>query len=298
MADQQTPTAPGLPDPPPTRLCDRLRVPAGPVDLSTYQTVAHPGFEGGREEAARAVSELGKPLAERQEQLYAEAATGGERAVLLVLQGMDTSGKGGTIKAVFRAVDPKGTTVASFKGPTPEELSHDFLWRIRPRLPRPGLIGAFDRSHYEDVLIVRVHDLVPPDVWEARYDEINAFEAEIVASGTRIVKVFLHISAQVQRKRLLARLDDPTKYWKFHPGDIDERAHWAAYQEAYGVAMERCNTEIAPWYVVPSDQKWYRNWAVAQILLEQLQEMALRWPEADFDIEEQRKRLLAEADEA
>jgi PPK2 family polyphosphate:nucleotide phosphotransferase len=239
------------------------------------------------------VATLRPALAERQEQLYADAFKGGRRAVLLVLQGMDTSGKGGVIKSVLGAVDPKGTKVASFKAPTPEELSHHFLWRVIPKLPEPGLLGAFDRSHYEDVLIVRVHDLVKPDVWEARYDEINAFEADVAAGGTRIIKLFLHISSQVQRKRLLARLDDPTKYWKFNAGDIDERLHWDEYQEAYSVALERCNTDVAPWYIIPADFKWYRNWAVAQLLLEQLEEMDLAWPPADFDIERERRRLEA-----
>jgi PPK2 family polyphosphate:nucleotide phosphotransferase len=276
---------------PDDRLRDLLRVPPGPVDLRGYATTKTPGLEGEKPAGLEATANLGPSLADLQERLYAEAAMGGTRSVLLVLQGMDTSGKGGVVKAVLGAVDPKGIKVASFKAPTKEELAHHFLWRVRPRLPEAGLIGAFDRSHYEDVLIVRVHDLVEPEVWQARYDEINEFEADVAARGTRILKVFLHISSQVQRKRLLARLDDPTKYWKFNSGDIDERLHWDAYLTAYEAAIERCNTEVAPWYLVPADHKWYRNWAVAQLLLEELGEMGLEWPAAAFDVEEQRRRL-------
>jgi PPK2 family polyphosphate:nucleotide phosphotransferase len=183
----------------------------------------------------------------------------------------------------------------SFKAPTKEELGHDFLWRIRRRVPGPGKLGVFDRSHYEDVLVVRVHDLVPRSTWSRRYAAINRFEAGLVERGVRVVKVFLHISKEEQRQRLLARLDDPTKHWKFNPRDIDERAFWADYQEAYATVLERCNTGAAPWYRVPADRKWYRDWAIANLLAEQLEDMKLAWPAADFDVEEQRARLLADA---
>jgi polyphosphate kinase 2 (PPK2 family) len=172
------------------------------------------------------------------------------------------------------------------------------LWRIRKELPLPGRIGFFDRSHYEDVLIGRVRELAPPEEIERRYDAINEFEAELVASGTTILKCMLHISAEKQKERLLARLDDPTKHWKYNPGDIEERARWPRYQEAYETALRRTNTKAAPWLVVPSDRKWYRNWAVAKVLLETLDGFELSWPKADFDVEEERRRLLEQTLEA
>jgi PPK2 family polyphosphate:nucleotide phosphotransferase len=192
-------------------------------------------------------------------------------------------------------VDPQAVQITSFKAPTDEERSHDFLWRIRRALPEPGHIGVFDRSHYEDVLIARVHQLAPPEEIERRYSAINEFEAELLAGGTYVLKCMLHISAEEQRQRLLARLDDPTKYWKFNPGDVDERARWADYRQAYEIALERTNTEVAPWHVVPSDQKWYRNLAVAGLLRQALERMAPVWPPASFDIDEQRARLADES---
>jgi len=191
-------------------------------------------------------------------------------------------------------VDPQGVKITSFKAPTEEERKHDFLWRIRNAVPAPGYVGIFDRSHYEDVLIVRVHALAEPAVVDARYDQINAFEAELAAQGVVLVKCMLHVSAQEQKERLLARLDSADKYWKFTPGDIDERAYWREYRTAYEIALERTNTEIAPWYVVPADRKWYRNLVIGRLLLDHLRAMNLQWPAADFDIEEQRRRLLEE----
>ena len=185
--------------------------------------------------------------------------------------------------------------ITSFKAPTDEERKHRFLWRIRNALPQPGYIGVFDRSHYEDVLIVRVHDLAEPATIESRYDQINQFETELAAEGVVIVKCMLHVSADEQRARLLARLDNEDKYWKFNPSDVDERAHWGDYRAAYEIALERTNTEAAPWYVVPSDKKWYRNLVIGGLLLDHLRGMALRWPPADFDVDEQRRRLLDEA---
>jgi PPK2 family polyphosphate:nucleotide phosphotransferase len=277
------------------RVADLLRVPAGPVDLSALDTRATPGFDGDKAAGKAELAALGPRLSDLQERLHAEGGTGGSRSLLLVLQGMDTSGKGGVVRHVIGQVDPQGCTIASFKAPTREELAHDFLWRIRRCLPGPGRLGVFDRSHYEDVLVVRVHGLVPRSTWSRRYAAINRFEARLVTDQVRVVKVFLHISKEEQRQRLLARLDDPTKHWKFNPRDVDERAFWDDYQEAYAAALERCNSDAAPWYRVPADRKWYRNWAVASLLVEQLEDMKLTWPKADFDVEEQRARLLADA---
>jgi PPK2 family polyphosphate:nucleotide phosphotransferase len=270
------------------------RLTPGPVDLSTISTDATPGFDGGKTKGKATLFALGDELSELQERLWAEKTTGSRRRVLLVLQGMDTSGKGGVLRHTVGLVDPQGVKITSFKAPTDEERRHQFLWRIRRALPEPGYVGVFDRSHYEDVLIVRVHELVEPRTVESRYDQINAFEAELAAEGVVIVKCMLHISADEQRARLLARLDNEDKYWKFNPGDIDERERWADYQSAYEAALERTNTEIAPWYVVPSDKKWYRNLVIGQLLLEHLRGMALGWPPPDFDVEEQRRRLLDE----
>jgi PPK2 family polyphosphate:nucleotide phosphotransferase len=276
-----------------TRLSDLLRVPAGPVDLTTIETRATPGFDGAKADAAKLLPELGGRLADLQEQLYAEGRSGGTRSVLLVLQGMDTSGKGGTVKHVMGGVDPAGVHIASFGKPTKEELAHDFLWRIRAQLPRPGKLGVFDRSHYEDVVTVRVLDLVDRATWRRRGGVINRFEEKLVTGGMPVVKCFLHISPEEQRERLLARLDDPTKHWKYNRGDLETRARWSEYMVAYGDAIERTNTEVAPWHVVPADRKWYRNWAVMTLLIEQLEALGLKWPEAGYDVAAERAKLLA-----
>jgi PPK2 family polyphosphate:nucleotide phosphotransferase len=206
---------------------------------------------------------------------------------------MDTSGKGGVVKHCVGLFDPGGVQITSFKKPTEEELAHDFLWRVEQQLPEPGKIGIFDRSHYEDVLIARVHELAPADEIERRYDAINDFEQRIVEEGTTVLKCMLHISADTQKERLLARLDDPAKHWKYKPGDVTERLRWTDYQRAYELALERCNTEHAPWHVIPSDRKWYRNWAVGQLLLETLSRMGLAWPPVDYDIPTEKDRLAA-----
>jgi PPK2 family polyphosphate:nucleotide phosphotransferase len=275
-----------------TSLTELLRLPSGPVDLSTYDARDTPGFDGSKSEGKQALSELGEHLSELQERLFAEGVNGGRRSVLLILQGMDTSGKGGVLRHAVGLVDPQGVRIKAFKAPTEEELRHDFLWRISKELPPAGLIGIFDRSHYEDVLIARVRSLVDTDRLERRYDAINAFEQRLVDEGTVVVKCMLHISHEKQQERLLERLDDPEKHWKFNPGDVDERALWPAYQGAYEIALERCNSDAAPWHLVPADRKWYRNWAVGTMLLEALQGMGLSWPTADFDVAEQRRRLL------
>ncbi|KRF11443.1 hypothetical protein ASG90_16990 [Nocardioides sp. Soil797] len=278
-----------------TSFHDLLRVSPGAIDLADFDTHGKPGFDDDKLAGEQALLDLGEELADLQERLFAQRTTGDQRRILLVLQGMDTSGKGGVMRHAVGLVDPQGVRITSFKAPTEEEQKHDFLWRIRKAVPEAGYIGVFDRSHYEDVLIGKVRELASPETIEKRYDEINAFETELVDDGVTVIKCMLHISADEQRERLLARLDDPTKFWKFNPGDIDERELWSAYQQAYAVAIEKTNTDHAPWYVVPSDRKWFRNLAVGKLLLEALQGMELTWPEADFDIEEQKTRLKNEA---
>jgi PPK2 family polyphosphate:nucleotide phosphotransferase len=270
-----------------------LRIPPGPVRLTSYDPRETPGFSGDKAAGKRALAGLGEPISELQERLFAEGRTGGARSVLMVLQGMDTSGKGGVVRHCAGLLDPQGVKIASFKAPTAADKARGFLWRIRQQVPEPGMIGIFDRSHYEDVLIARVRKLAAPSTIASRYESINHFEADLVDDGTSVLKCFLHISSGEQRDRLMARLDDPTKHWKFNPGDIDERARWDDYQRAYEIALERCNTETAPWMVIPSDRKWYRNWAVTQILLEHLTALHPRWPTADFDVAAQKARLAA-----
>jgi PPK2 family polyphosphate:nucleotide phosphotransferase len=277
-----------------TSIIEALTVPRGPVQLASYDARATPGFTGGKKEGKAALYALGDELSDLQERLFAEGRSGGSRSLLFVLQGMDTSGKGGLSRHSFALVDPQGVVITSFKAPSRNERRHDFLWRIEKQAPRPGFIGVFDRSHYEDVLIARVHELAPAKEIERRYDAINEFEKSLVDNGTVVVKCMLHISAEEQKERLLARLDDPAKLWKFNPGDIDERRRWRDYQQAYEIALERTSTEHAPWLLVPSDRKWYRNLAVAQVLRETLQRMDPRWPAPDFDVEEQHTRLLKE----
>jgi PPK2 family polyphosphate:nucleotide phosphotransferase len=244
-------------------LRDLLRV--GPtVDLTEIDPRSTPGLPGrevtGRKAkswAREQLTTIGADLARHQEMLYADAkAGGGHRRLLLVLQAMDCGGKDGTIKKVARAMNPLGLHIVAFGPPTEQELKHDFLWRIRRALPPPGYVGMFNRSHYEDVLVARVESLVPERTWRSRYWQINGFERELVNSGFALVKVMLHISYEEQRERLLERLTDPTKHWKYDPGDVDARARWADYQAAYADALSRCGTEHAPWHVVPADRKW------------------------------------------
>ncbi|HEX6713194.1 MAG TPA: PPK2 family polyphosphate kinase [Thermoleophilaceae bacterium] len=275
-------------------ISELLRVPGDGVDLRSVDTRATPAAGGGgRAAAERMQATLGERLADLQEMLYAEGRTGGKRSVLLVLQGLDTSGKSGTIKHVIGQIDPQGARISAFKAPTAEERRHDFLWRIKARLPEPGMIGVFDRSQYEDVLVVRVRNLVPRSVWSRRYAAINRFEERAVKDGTTIIKCFLHISFDEWRERQLARLDDPTKHWKFNPGDIDDAALWDDYLDAYDDALNRCNTDAAPWFVIPAGRKWHRNLAVTRLLVEHLEELKLEWPPGTFDVEEQRRRVEA-----
>ncbi|CAL9580243.1 Polyphosphate:AMP_ADP phosphotransferase [Actinosynnema sp. ALI-1.44] len=262
---------------------DAFRVVPGEFDVAKIDPAGSPVGPRTKTAAAADVAEVGKQLDGLQEALYAEGSGGGRRRVLLVLQGLDTSGKGGTIRHVAGLVNPQGLHIASFKKPTPAELEHDFLWRIRKQVPAPGRIGVFDRSHYEDVLVARVDQLVPAAEWRERYDLINEFEAELAEAGVTIVKCFLHISPERQKERLIARLEDPAKRWKYNPGDITVRAKFSQYLLAYQDALTRCSTPAGPWFAIPSDRKWYRNWAVARILLETLQEVAPVYPEPSYD---------------
>lgn len=262
-------------------------------DLDTVDTRATPGFTGDKAKGAAALADGLDELAGLQERLYAAGRFGDTRGVLLVLQAMDTAGKGGIVKHVVGSVDPQGVQIAAFKAPTDEEKEHHFLWRVRKRLPAAGMIGVFDRSHYEDVLIHRVRGFSPPEVVEQRYGQIVEFEEELAAAGTTLVKVMLHISPQEQKDRLTERLERPDKHWKYNPGDVDERARWSDYMEAYRIAIERTSTDAAPWYVVPADRKWYARLAVQHLLVDALRSLDLQWPLADFDVEVEKARLAA-----
>jgi PPK2 family polyphosphate:nucleotide phosphotransferase len=269
-----------------------LRAPQD-LDLTAVDPRGRPVGPRDKKAAADAMTELGERRGAQHEALYAEAAGGGHRAVLLVLQGMDTSGKGGVIEHAAGLVNPQGLHIASFKKPTPEELAHDFLWRIRRQVPTAGMIGVFDRSHYEDVLVVRVNGLVPEQEWRSRYGAIRDFEAELAAAGVAIVKCMLHISPEEQQARLLARLDDPAKRWKYNPGDVDVRGRWADYRAAYTAALQETDADSAPWYIVPADRKWYRNWAVSALLAETLEELAPQYPPPSYDVAVERRRVEA-----
>lgn len=273
-------------------LTEQLRVREG-FDLASFDRGARPGLKGGSSAAEDLLVEQGGILDELQEKLYAHGRSGGTRSVLLVLQGLDTAGKGGIVRHVVGLVDPQGVSIRSFGVPTEEERAHGFLWRIRRALPQPGRIGVFDRSHYEDVLVARVDELVPPDVWESRYDLINDFEAELVAAGTVVVKVALMVSYEEQGERLAERLERPDKHWKYNPGDIDTRLRWDDYQEAYQAVFDRTSTPHAPWHVIPADDKRYARLAVSQLLVEALESLDLDWPQADFDVAAEKERLEA-----
>ncbi|MBN9157196.1 MULTISPECIES: polyphosphate kinase 2 family protein [unclassified Microbacterium] len=255
---------------------------------------ATPGFQGEKADGAASLATGLAALGDLQERLFARSAVGEAQAsVLLVLQAMDSAGKGGIVRHVVGGVDPQGVELAAFKAPTAEELQHDFLWRIEKRLPAEGKIGVFDRSHYEDVLIGRVRSLAPAEEIERRYDAIVDFEKRVVESGTRIVKVMLDISRDEQKKRLMERLDRPEKHWKFNPGDTDERLLWDDYMAAYDTVFERTSTDAAPWYVIPANRKWYARLAVQELLLAALRDIDPQWPLADYDVDAERKRLAA-----
>jgi len=256
-----------------TALRDALRIkPGSKVRLATIDPSATHGFD--KATAAPALERELQRLAALQDKLWAEA----RRSVLVVLQGIDAAGKDGTINKVMEAFNPQGCVVSSFKVPTPEELGHDFLWRIHRRTPRDGEIGIFNRSHYEDVLVVRVHKLAPKSVWSARYDRINAFEETLAGEGTTVVKFFLTIDRDEQRARFLARYNDPTRRWKFALGDLEERKRWDDYQAAFDEALSRTSTTVAPWYVIPANRKWFRNIAVASILADTIADLRPAYP--------------------
>lgn len=273
-------------------MSDALRVTSG-FRLADLDPAAKTGFSGKKKDAEKVVASMRDEIDDLQERLYAGGRDGDGPAILLVVQGMDTAGKGGIMRHVVGSVDPQGVQLHAFKAPNAEERRHPFLWRIRRALPAPGYIGVFDRSHYEDVLIVRVHDLVAPSTWGRRYAQINKFERSANENGIHLIKVMLHVSEDEQKARLAERLDRPDKYWKFNPGDIDEREFWDAYQEAYQAVLDRTSTDENPWYVVPADRKWYARLAVQQLLLDKLRELDLGWPDAEFDVAEQKKRLAA-----
>lgn len=270
-----------------------LRVGKG-FRLTDVRPDAHPGYDGDKANGKRALASGAETLGDLQERLFAASRAGNTTdAVLLVLQAMDTAGKGGIVRHVVGGVDPQGVELAAFKAPTAQEREHDFLWRIEKRLPQPGFIGVFDRSHYEDVLIGRVRALAPEEEIERRYHAIGDFEERVAASGTRIIKVMLHISPDEQKQRLMERLERPDKYWKYNPGDVDERMLWPQYMDAYQAVFDRTSTAHAPWYVVPADSKWYARLAVQELLLAALEDIDPKWPGADFDVEAEKKRLAA-----
>jgi len=261
---------------------ERYRVePGSKINLSQWDPSDKSAFEGSKREAREALRALNERLEALQELLYAEH----KHKVLIVLQAMDTGGKDGTIRHVFEGVDPQGVKVASFKVPTPEELDHDYLWRVHKQVPARGEIVIFNRSHYEDVLVVRVHNLAPPAVWGRRYAHINDFERLLVEESTTILKFFLHIGLDEQRERLQARLDEPHKRWKFNLGDLDERRLWPEYQRAYEDVLSKTSAEWAPWYIVPANRKWYRNLVVATILVETLEGLNMDYPQPEKGLE-------------
>ena len=254
--------------------------PGRPVDLSRFDAGSTAGFKGGKDKVGPVFDKLNDRLEILQEKLWAE----GERGVLVVLQGMDTSGKDGTIRHVFDGVNPLGVRVASWKAPTEEERAHDFLWRIHPKMPGKGEIVIFNRSHYEDVLVARVRNLVPKKVWKARYEQINQFEKLCAENGTTILKFFLHIDRDEQKERLEERLADPLKHWKFRLGDLEDRALWDDYMAAYQDALAKTSTPWAPWYVVPANRKWFRNLVVATALVDALEAMKIKDPVPSEDL--------------
>ena len=271
---------------------DLLRVGPG-FDLSAIDARR---IVAGPKDKVQALAEVGAlevEVGDWQERLYAESRGGGKRRLLILLQGMDTSGKGGAIKAIDRISEPLGLRIAQFGAPTKAELKKHYLWRIEQKLPEPGTIGIFDRSHYEDVLVVRVRNLVPPEEWEKRYDEINAWEKKWADDGIVFLKCMLLISPAEQKERLLARLAEPEKHWKYRPGDVDDRLLWPDFMEAYRVALARCSTDHAPWYVIPADRKWHRDWLLAQLVAETLREMNPQYPATTFDVAAEKARVMA-----
>ncbi|RUA17730.1 MAG: polyphosphate kinase 2 family protein [Clostridia bacterium] len=265
-----------------TSFCDQYGV---PVDAKLDLSAIDPNDTGRftrQKEASKALKKLRKELRALQDRFYAW----NQKSLLIVLQAMDTGGKDGVIKHVMRGVNPQGVHVASFKAPTPEELAHDYLWRVHKVTPKKGQIGIFNRSHYEDVLVVRVHNLVPEAKWSQRYEQINQFEEHLAENDTIILKFYLHISKDEQARRLQARLDDPNKRWKFSKGDLKERQYWDEYMQAYTDALQKCSTPHAPWYVIPANHKWYRNYVIAKIIIETLNNINPQYPAEEEGLED------------
>jgi PPK2 family polyphosphate:nucleotide phosphotransferase len=262
---------------------DRYRVkPNTKVDLGQWDPNDKSAFDGDKKAGRKALLALNERLEAFQELLYAEQ----KHKLLVVLQALDTGGKDGTIRHVFEGVNPQGVKVTGFGKPTPEELEHDYLWRIHPHVPGKGEIVIFNRSHYEDVLVVRVHNLVSPEAWRRRYDQINDFERMLAEEGTTILKFYLHIDQDEQKQRLQARLDEPTKRWKFNPDDLEERKLWPDYTKAYEEVLSRTSSKWAPWYIVPANRKWYRNLVIASVILETLEAFDMRYPEPQTDLDQ------------
>ncbi len=255
--------------------------PGEKIQLSGWDPNDTSEFKGDKEQGRLAMEQLNKRLEELQEVLFAEH----KHKVLIVLQAMDTGGKDGAIRHVFEGVNPQGTRVANFKEPTSEELDHDFLWRIHKQVPEKGELVIFNRSHYEEVLIVRVHGLVPPEVWRQRYDQINNFEQILAENGTTLLKFYLHIGKDEQKKRLQARLDDPNKHWKFRLGDLNDRKFWDEYMRAYEDVLNKTSTDYAPWYIVPANHKWYRDFVISRVLVETLEGLRMKFPEPEENLE-------------
>lgn len=266
---------------------EALRVGKG-FSLAKVDPDSTPGYTGSKTDGQQLLAELDDNLAELQEKLFAESRFGGTKRILLVLQAMDTAGKGGIVNHVMAPMDPQGVQFKAFKAPTDEEKSYDFLWRIQKEVPAAGMVGIFDRSHYEDVLIHRVHSWATPAEIKRRYVAINEFESRLSDSGTKIVKVMLYISKDEQKARLLARLDNPAKHWKYSRGDIDERAFWDDYMDAYQAAIDETNSAAAPWHVIPANKKWYARIAVQQLVMGAMSELKLEWPKAEFDVDIER----------
>jgi PPK2 family polyphosphate:nucleotide phosphotransferase len=285
------------------RLATELRCPRGTVNVRDFDpdrtplfSSTHPGHhDKGKEAGQEHARDFEVMLDDLQERLYAEGVSNGDAAprVLLVLQGMDTSGKGGVVRHVIGQMDPQGVHIHAFKAPSEEERKHDFLWRIRRALPEPGHVGIFDRSQYEDVLIQRVEHMVPEEEIQQRYTRINEFERQLSREGVRIVKCFLDISNEEQKSRLAQRLEDPRKYWKYSPNDLPVRMKWEQYMDAYSLALSNCNEDWAPWFVIPANKKWYRNWAIAGLVANALASLNLTWPPARFDVAEQQAKVAA-----
>lgn len=267
-----------------------LRVDSG-FQLAEVDPTATPGIDISKKEGKAILRKQGRTLRKLQGKLFADSTVGGTGSLLIVLQGMDSSGKGGIVKHALAGMNASGVVVHGFKAPTDEELKHDFLWRVRKHLPEPGMVSVFDRSHYEDVLAARVQNLADPDTIEERYDKIKTFEQKAIDNGTTIIKVMLQISEKQQKKRLVARLHRNSKLWKYNPSDVDDRERWRGLQEAYQIALERTSTSQAPWFVIPADHKWYARLAAQQIVLTKLREMELDWPQPEYDLKKERKRV-------